>query len=300
MGGVTLRPLRERIQKSKSFAIAVRKLVTINSNERENLNKLLWRLAERRTSMQYNTSGSDMILGMLESYVSHSKSNFRSKIYHNHLLQSIDMLRVTLENHLLPSSTLLKVLIKHRLKQLDDELLSLESKLTSNPPSDNSNILGKYFCSQLVAELLVESSVLSGERRSHSFIPADFSSSSALETMAMGDHIYSPDLVLQPLSTNTKNPFRAETVPGCDGKVVISVAGEDGRTGKSIETKKEKKEKTFAYQFRSGDTLPPSVTKEILSACLNTSPTVSLRGHLDIFVPLGSGDSGAGMPCIYC
>lgn len=278
MGGVTLRPLSERIMRTKAQVIAVRKLIKLDSEaEYAKLKETLWHSASERVHKMYNTSSMDLLKSTLASYGAHTmkSASLRKRINHlNRLI--IDIRNESCDYFNFPSNSLMRILLLRREQELSSSLEGAIAALQAKHDLDlavavNEKTLPKYFCSQLVAEILVQSEVLSEQRHNHSFIPADFSSSTLLETLPMGSYSFSPNLTLASKVGYTARRSGASVVIAPSSKTSSAAASMDA------------KERVLSFQFRSGDIFPPSITSPLID---EKGAVIDVRGNVEVLVPM--------------
>ena len=105
----------------------------------------------------------------------------------------------------------------------------------------------------------------------------------------MGDKFaYSPDLVLVPAiakgSAGKADGFIATPVANTIGQMIITRTNED-----SPSRPKDSSKPVYTFHFRTGDTLPPSETKEVLSS-YDPNARVFVKGHIDILTAVKTGE----------
>jgi hypothetical protein len=197
MSGVTIRPLNDRIKKSKSNKIAVRKLYGAKPPE---FSDKLTTLAYSVVGKSYNSSMKDFINALYTSYADYSSYKTLSHIKYisntlNQLqieLQSINEIHYPLHYHI----------ILHRISDMANNktyLLDKSKTLLNNSNSKEVYARETYFCSHLVASVYHHLGVIDNIRMQHTYIPAEFSSSSVTQGVILGrGYAFSPDIVFNP------------------------------------------------------------------------------------------------------
>jgi hypothetical protein len=183
-GGVTLHPLKDRLKRTKSLKIAVRKLMSPLKYSDDFRNNL-WSTAMTYKSKKYNNNFLEMIGASVTSYANYfsTLTEYNEKLFclqkNYHFLQE-EIIQNDQSNL---STSLLHQVLQHSKQSLFQEIKTVHEKVQSlHPPepaantadSDESN---RYFCSQLVAELLMEMNLITSHRQPNQYVPVDFSSS---------------------------------------------------------------------------------------------------------------------------
>lgn len=266
--GVTLYPLRDRLQRSKATMFAVRKLM---GSRDAAYKQSLWELAHRYNFRKYNDSYFHLTSAMLASYQTFFSQVHTLSLSQRRLQADVNVLTKHLQQHTQPPAgqvSLLDAVAVHRRAELLQEISLTEARLAAlsalspapTTPATDSN--SKYFCSQLVAEILIELNGMSAHRLPYHYIPADFSSSSVVPAMASSLHAsayrYSADLVLAKESI--------AQIDHADGKVTVRL-----------------KKEPFQLDLNVGDVLPPNVTAQLTE--LADGLHLSVRGDIHILTP---------------
>ena len=196
VGGITMHPLTERIKRTKSPKLSVRKL-TIQVNHAapeevilQEFRSKLWSISQSYKDKSYNKSLFNMADALINSYT-HNFFAKLLKLKHERLVLKENeymiqnLLSQEQNNSFLGS--LMQIYIrslKFKLEKIQGELLLLEKtspKARENIPLEKDRQSEAYYCSQLVAEIFMEMNILSKHRLSYQYIPADFSSSTVMK-----------------------------------------------------------------------------------------------------------------------
>ena len=142
--GVTIRPLRERLQKSRASQIAVRKLIGHLSPE---MKQYLWERSHERNGSFYNNSLGHLSLAMIGSYVdpntqqSHYQGRLLDVIEHqsmvDHELYYRNVHHATLHDHFIreePGRPLITQLLLLRHQQLQNKIETMSFQVNSSAP----------------------------------------------------------------------------------------------------------------------------------------------------------------------
>ena len=149
VNGVTCRPLIDRLRRSRSQKIAIRKLYSSNDKILNEVRENLWVFAQYSSNKRYNSSPKEMSFATLKSYANHGTNNqFYKRSETNYKISSIKSEMETLDE-----STVIFNLLKFRLSQLEKDLMATEKQLCISDNDDGSKHNEKYFCSQLVASI---------------------------------------------------------------------------------------------------------------------------------------------------
>jgi len=190
IGGVTLHPLIDRLSRTKSKKIALRKLISsnnINNNNLFNIKNELWNLALSKVGREYDSSFITMSYALLQSYLSHG---YNAKINRNNEIDKI----IEILNSKTYTNQYLEALVQLRIKQLINEKKYIKMQINNNNNKSNDE-MQKHFCSNLVADILTKLKIMNAKNRnSKLFIPADFSSDA-----------YSKGFILSSKYSYTKN-----------------------------------------------------------------------------------------------
>lgn len=165
-----------------------RKLIGPNTKS-EAFRAQLWHEAEKVIGSSYNPSFSSMSKSLLSSYIAHGQDDFiqhtiKSRI--ERVESDVNAILNSLENSVTIQKTIIKKLLSLRLDQLKmaKESVTIIDKNEVNIDDNNANLKVKtYYCSQLVAEILTTTGVLSpysGRADKVAYIPGDFSGSTLL------------------------------------------------------------------------------------------------------------------------
>ena len=166
VSGVSLRPLSDRLARTKSRRMSVRKLY--HHQDSRDFIRRLWSISQEYSDYKYNTSMEVNIRAVIESHLHH--------ITHKHHLDRSRYsytLRV-LQNELQHTHPLLQPLLRLRYRQLQGRL----EMLNGNDSLERISIddIQRTNCSQLVAHIYSQLGVLTPSREVLHFIPSDFSS----------------------------------------------------------------------------------------------------------------------------
>ena len=151
MTGVTRRPLYERISRSRSNEIAVRKLVGPRTSE---LKSKLWAISEELLSKNYNLSLLQMVQGVSMSYLKHGTN----KRWVDRDLLEFEKSMIEKEMPYLQEFPIARCLLILRLSQLQQEIIKckIEEDLDS---SHDATSQSSFFCSQLVGSVLFRAGI---------------------------------------------------------------------------------------------------------------------------------------------
>lgn len=192
--GVTLHILKDRLIKTSSTKIAIRKLHGKTLNKE--LKTEMYNHAKLYVGKKYNTSSIDMTLAGLSSYTSHSNNHFISR-KKQALIHALETYQKRLSGHTSYPSTILNSL-NSRIDQLK-VITNTDSKHSTHQASSQPEVLiqDRYFCSQLISDILTKCGILYHYKDNNQYVPADFSSTSLLHNLVLSpEYHYSPNIVV--------------------------------------------------------------------------------------------------------
>lgn len=203
-GGVTLRPLADRLARSRALMVSVRRLSVrggATPEEQSAFEELLWRAAQRRIGANYCSSPVKGARAVLSSHMHHATHSHAIVARHVRLARTRALLAAELSA--VDQHSLLSRILALRIAQLDTQLGLAPLPMSSLADDDDSSgPAGPVNCSNLVGELLLGIGVLLPLSPARLFLPADFSSACALPLPLHPRFALSPDL---PLLGETKD-----------------------------------------------------------------------------------------------
>lgn len=183
--GVTFLPLKDRLLRSRSHIISVRKVFGRSSS----FPRELWRVAADYKNHAYNESLHHLSSAIVSSHLQHaSDQELRRHADLFFRLSALEALLPPEESYSMPF--LSKVLnyfkevdknvdhppLQEQIEQLRRELIHLQNNIHPAENLDTMLRIRRVNCSQLVAEILIRMKVLPGGRSALHYLPADFSS----------------------------------------------------------------------------------------------------------------------------
>eukprot|EP01031_Cornospumella_fuschlensis_P042814 gene42814-52316_t len=222
VNGVTVFNLHERIIKSKATVFAVRKMMGDRALE---FRRNLWKLAQQYQFRKYNSNMFSLIEATVASYNLFFSEGHNLALEHRALEGQLLLLRQMTSQ--LTSASYLGPLVQQRILQIQSQLNLLDQRILSisqqfEASQSSSKKESKYFCSELVAEVLMELNAFSKTRLSGHFIPADFSSASIVPvlTSSMRDsktHRYAADIIVRKAHIDHMQKNAASAGDGANG-----------------------------------------------------------------------------------
>eukprot|EP00981_Chlorochromonas_danica_P000200 scaffold50_cov162-Ochromonas_danica.AAC.18 len=288
LSGVSLYPLKDRILRSKASLFAVRKLLnnpgspsTSEEGDGTEKKEALWRLAKRYHNKKYNDSFLQMAAAAVSSYKSflrqwlglaQEERLWQAKVNTiNRHLESrakrtrrslLDRAMIAVKRELIDQIAD----VERQLAQLAaQERAIAEQKEEKKPQQAVSEVTTeeRYFCSQLVAEVLMDLLSMSKDRQPHHYLPADFSSGARSAVLAdafrASQYRHSCDLVVRQEDIDSIEPL--------PGKLKITLALP--KAGKKIR-----------FGLNKGDLLPAEIARQLV----DLPPSCRLQVSGDIHV----------------
>lgn len=188
--GVTLRPLIDRLIRSKSRIISVRKLIRRKARRQEEdiiFRQRLWSIAQEYAHYGYNSSIHINAHAVVQSHLHHMLHQpHQDRVRYAYTLH-------VLQNEAVHVDGVVSQLIQLRCQQLQDRLEASvrgdQALLASIDELQRTN------CSQLVAQIYAEMGILTPTREVLHYIPSDFSSLNFTHTIHLEDgYALSPNI----------------------------------------------------------------------------------------------------------
>jgi hypothetical protein len=211
MGGVTLIPLKNRIERTSSRVLAVRKLVHVEPDN-PTYKSRLWDLSQSYLKFGYNSSFSTNLQSVVHSHAHHTKGSM-------HWMERIALKNATnsLQAEIkYTNDPFIRMLLDLRIQQIEEQLFAADKSLALEFDSEVID-LQRTNCSQLVADVYLRMGVIEAVRSSLHYIPADFSSDNSTHTIhLMPGYSFTPNLVVIDPKTSA--------VSELGGRVVVKAA----------------------------------------------------------------------------
>lgn len=218
--------------------MAIRKLINL-SGKGDEWKRKLWNMSTSMLSSPYNSSPAQMSKALISSFTNHSNpainqnrhfhSNKRKRGLSHEKQKKVTedkMIAMRRSNLLGNLHQLSSIYDEHSRNQLHHDIpssSSLEGHSVHN--RDLTDIISSvsssdgYFCSHLVADILIQLGVLSDHRDPNLYIPADFTSTCLLHSLeCMKRWHFTPDLVIR----NPSKAIMTESSQSSSSGVTIS------------------------------------------------------------------------------
>jgi uncharacterized protein YycO len=171
--GIHAYPLQERLRKSKSYHVAVRKLVVPSGKTQQELDKIALQFASDISGRPYESSFFTLVNTVLNPLAKSQRHRVHRLLQESK--ERIEQVRIELKQRQL--TPFQKEALKNEQQRLEKQIRVLTRKLDNlrRPILESSEDLSELFCSELVAALYQKMGVLAHFPPPNEYMPVHFS-----------------------------------------------------------------------------------------------------------------------------